>query len=44
MSCGYDPFKWADIYTSEEEYIKDLENDAQNNQNQQSDGLVTEQD
>lgn len=44
MSCGYDPFKWADNYGSEEEYIKDLENDAQNNQNQQSDGLVTEQD
>ena len=23
--CYYDPFKWADIYTSEEEYIKELE-------------------
>lgn len=44
MSAGYDPFKWADNFESEEEYIKDLEDDAQNNQNQQSDGLVTEQD
>lgn len=43
MSCGYAPFKWADIYTSEEEYFKDLEDDAQNNQNKQSDRMVTEQ-
>lgn len=43
MCIGYDPFKWADIYSSEEEYLKDLENDAQNNQNNQPDGLVTEQ-
>ena len=43
MCIGYDPFKWADIYNSEEEYIKDLEDDAQNNQNQQPDGLVREQ-
>lgn len=24
MSAGYDPFKWADIYTDEEEYIQEL--------------------
>lgn len=25
MCIGYDPFKWADNYTSEEEYFKELE-------------------
>lgn len=25
MCIGYDPFKWADNYESEEEYIKELE-------------------
>ena len=25
MCIGYDPFKWADIYSSEEEYFEDLE-------------------
>lgn len=25
MSCAYDPFRYADIYGSEEEYFKDLE-------------------
>lgn len=25
MSCGYDPFKWADNFTSEEEYMEELE-------------------
>lgn len=22
--CGYDPFKWADAYETEEEYMEDL--------------------
>ena len=25
MSCGYDPFRWADNFESEEEYMKELE-------------------
>lgn len=25
MSCGYDPFKWADNFESEEEYMEELE-------------------
>lgn len=25
MCIGYDPFKWADCYQSEEEYLKELE-------------------
>jgi hypothetical protein len=31
MSCGYDPFKWADTYKSEEEYLKDLEEENMGN-------------
>ena len=44
MSIGYDPFKWADNFESEEEYIKELinENDTQYNQYQQSGRMVTE--
>ena len=30
MSCGYDPFKWADIYSSEEEYMEELKNELFN--------------
>lgn len=46
MSCGYDPFKWADNFESEEEYIKELikENDTQYNQNKQSERMVAETD
>lgn len=25
MSAGYDPFRWADNFESEEEYMKELE-------------------
>ena len=31
MCIGYDPFKWADIYTSEEEYFEDLERETMSN-------------
>lgn len=30
MSIGYDPFKWADIYNSEELYFEDLRKDDEN--------------
>lgn len=35
--CGYDPFKWSDNFSSEEEFYKELakeqekENDSQDN-------------
>ena len=46
MCIGYDPFKWADNFESEEEYIKELikENDTQYNQNKQPERMVTETD
>lgn len=46
MSAGYDPFKWADNFESEEEYLKELdaENGTQYNQYQQSGRMVTETD
>lgn len=28
--CGYDPFKWADAYETEEEYLKELEDEMAN--------------
>lgn len=30
MCIGYDPFRWADVYSSEEEYMEDLENELRN--------------
>ena len=31
MSCAYDPFKWADNFDSEEEYLKELEEENMGN-------------
>lgn len=31
MCIGYDPFRWADNYESEEEYLKELFEEENNN-------------
>lgn len=32
MSCGYDPFKWADTYESIEDYLSDYESEEKENE------------
>lgn len=36
MTIGYDPFKYADIWGSEEEYLQELIKDERNRQNDDS--------
>lgn len=31
--CGYDPFKWADVYSSAEEYLQELLEEERNKEN-----------
>ena len=33
MCVGYDPFKWADNYGSEEEYLQELIKEKENEEN-----------
>lgn len=34
MSIGYDPFRWADAFASEEEYLKELLEDEREKENE----------
>ena len=36
MSAGYDPFKWADVFKSEEEYLKELIKEDEENAKERS--------
>lgn len=39
MSCGYDPFKWADNFESEEEYYMELMKDERKKENELSNDI-----
>lgn len=34
MCIGYDPFRWADNYESEDEYLKELINEERKKENE----------